>query len=304
MKTEELLTHFVDKSSENIIVLNATKEYKNGKKIALNDVSFHISMGECFGLLGNFGSGKSTLLKVLSSVKDLTSGKIYIYGLNISKYYLAVQKHVVYCPYETFLLEELTVYEHLKLFLHIHGFPRNKLKEFIEYFSEFTEISEYLGLRVKVLNEGAKKLLCITITLLNCPKIILLDEPTHTTDVKERYKIWNLIHKLHESHRTVIIASNSVSECEALCSRLAIISNGELSCIGSVQKLKNKFFKAIILKIRMKLTKHNLNFYSATSVENTSFSTEISQESIEVGVEDVQKLIITLKLKFPNMLVM
>lgn len=302
MKREEHFTHFVDITPNNIIVLNAIKKYENGKKTALNDISFHVSMGQCFGLLGDFRSGKSTLLQVISSVKDLTSGKIYINGLNINKNYLAVQKDVVYCPIEIFLLEEFTVYEHFKLFLNIHGIPRNKLREFVTYYSEFTGITDYLNLRVKVLNEGTRRILCLALILLNRPKIILLDEPTHSIDVKEKREIWNVIHKIYESQRTVIIASNNAAECEALCSRLAVIVSGELRCIGSVQKLKNKFSNGLILKIKMKLTKHNLKFYSATSLENTSFSTEISEESVETGNDDIYKVMNSLKLRFPNVL--
>ncbi|KAL5275087.1 ABCA3 family protein [Megaselia abdita] len=303
VKREENFAHFANKSPNNIVVLNATKEYKNGKKIALNDVSFILNAGECFCLLGNSGSGKSTLLKALSAVKDLTSGKAYINGLNINKHYATVQKDVAYCPFEIFLLEEFTVYEHLTLFLNIYGLPRNKIKEFITYFSEFTEITEYLSLKVKVLNEGLKKKLCVAIMLLHCRKLILLDEPTYTIDIKERREIWELIHLLYESQRTIIIASNNATECEALCSRLAIMVNGEFSCIGSVQKLKNNFFKGLALIIRMKQTKYDFKFYSATSLENTSFSTEESQESVKVVSEDISKVLKTLKLHFSNVLI-
>lgn len=300
VKREETLTHFIDKSSNNIIALNVTKEYRNGKKVALHDVSFHVNMGECFGLLGSFESGKSTLLQILCAVIDLTSGKIYINGVNINKNYSTVQKDIVYCPFEIFLFEEFTVYEHLKWFLNIHGLPKNRIKEFINKFSEFTGVMDYLSLRVKELKDGIRKKNCIAITLLNSPKILLLDEPTHGVNVKERREIWNLIQNIYESQRTVIISSNIVAECEALCTRLAIVVNGEFSCIGSVQAIKNKFCNELILKIKLKSTKQNLMFFSATSLENTSLSTEISQESMEVGDDDIRILMNSLKLKFPN----
>lgn len=300
VRNEENFAHLVDKSSNDIVVLNAIKEYQDGKIIAINDISFHVSTGECFCILGDFGSGKSSLIKVLATVEDLTSGNAYIDGLNISKDYDGRQANVVYCPFEIYLFEEFTVYDHLRIFLGIYGFPKKDMLDFVQNFTELIGLSQYLNKKVGSLREGQKRKLCLSLLLMNCPKVLLLDEPTHSIDLIERRQIWSLIHLINQTNKTVIIATNSAAECEALCSRLAVMVEGKFSCIGSVQRLKNKFSIGLILNIKMAVTKKTSQFYSASCMENESFTTEESEESVKVGRDDINKLILFWKDYFPN----
>lgn len=287
MKREENFAHMFNNSVEDIIALNITKEYCDGKKVALYDLSFHVSAGECLGLLGGFGAGKTTLLRILCASNDITSGNAYIEGIDVSSDLEALQNITAYCPSNIFLLEEFTVLENLNMFLDIRGMRREIKSKFIKELSQYIGISEYLKFQIRSLKKGIQKKVCLAIVLLNCPRVLLLDEPTLDLDPVDRLSIWDLIRKYYQSQRTVIIGSKNIAECECLCSRVAILVQGEFRGIGSVQKIKNKFSFGLIIKIEMKLTHIKRNVHGVTQ-QPTNRSESL--ESILLESEDKSRL--------------
>ena len=215
-----------------ITIDNVCKNYKSKK--ALDNVSLQIKEGELFGLLGVNGAGKTTLIKILCGLSKKTSGEITINGLDIDKDIDKIKEIIDISPQETSVANNLTVKENLEFFANIYNNnDTNTLSEVVEIFN----LNEVLNQRAKTLSGGYKRRLSIAIALISKPKILFLDEPTLGLDVFARRELWKIIKKLQKSI-TIILTSHYLEEIENLCDRVAILSNGKLLEIGTIENIK------------------------------------------------------------------
>ena len=217
----------------NIITINnVCKNYKEKK--ALDNVSLTIKQGELFGLLGVNGAGKTTLIKILCGLTRKTSGTITINNFNLDKDIDKIKEIIDISPQETSVANNLTVKENLEFFANIYSNSDTKtINEVIDIFN----LNEVLNQRAKTLSGGYKRRLSIAIALISKPKILFLDEPTLGLDVFARRELWNIIKKLQKSI-TIILTSHYLEEIENLCDRVAILSNGKLLQIGTLEEIK------------------------------------------------------------------
>ena len=217
----------------NIITIDEVcKNYKEKK--ALDKVSFTIKHGELFGLLGVNGAGKTTLIKILCGLTKKTSGTIIINDLNLDKDIDKIKKIVDISPQETSVAKNLTVKENLEFFANIYS--NNNIKTINEVIEVFN-LKDVLNQRAKTLSGGYKRRLSIAIALISKPKILFLDEPTLGLDIFARRELWNIIKKL-QKNITIILTSHYLEEIENLCDRVAILSNGKLLKIGTIEEIK------------------------------------------------------------------
>ena len=217
-----------------IKIKNVSKKYKAKK--ALNNVSLTIKKGETFGLLGVNGAGKTTLIKILCGLTKKTGGEITINGLNIDTEIDKIKEIIDISPQETAVANNLTVKENLDFFANVYGncdesLMRNIIKTF--------NLNDVLNQRAKTLSGGYKRRLSIAIALISEPKILFLDEPTLGLDVFARRELWGIIKKLQE-HITIILTTHYLEEVENLCDRIAILSNGKIIEVGTIDELKKK----------------------------------------------------------------
>ena len=217
----------------NIITIeNVCKNYKTKK--ALDNVSLTIKEGELFGLLGVNGAGKTTLIKILCGLTNKTSGTIMIDNFNLDKDIDKIKEIIDISPQETSVANNLTVKENLEFFANIYNNNNtNTINEIIDIFN----LNEVINQRAKTLSGGYKRRLSIAIALISKPKILFLDEPTLGLDVFARRELWNIIRKLQKDI-TIILTSHYLEEIENLCDRVAILSNGKLLKIGTIEELK------------------------------------------------------------------
>lgn len=207
---------------------------------------------ECFGLLGVNGAGKTTTFKMMTGDERITSGTAYVKGMNLAADVNSVYKEIGYCPQFDALLDDLTGREILRIFCLLRGVQRDRIDQISEELAKSFGFMKHLDKETKAYSGGNKRKLSTALAVIGSPSVIYLDEPTTGMDPAARRQLWNMVCRIRDSGKSIVLTSHSMEECEALCTRLAIMVNGEFKCIGSTQHLKNKFSKGLILKIKVK----------------------------------------------------
>uniref|UniRef100_A0A8C6JMY7 ATP-binding cassette sub-family A member 2 n=1 Tax=Melopsittacus undulatus TaxID=13146 RepID=A0A8C6JMY7_MELUD len=266
-----------DADNDMLKIENLTKVYKSrkiGRILAVDRLCVGVRPGECFGLLGVNGAGKTTTFKMLTGDESTTGGEAFINGHSILKELLQVQQSLGYCPQFDALFDELTAQEHLELYTRLRGIPW-KDEERVGWALKKLELTKYADKPASTYSGGNKRKLSTAIALIGYPAFIFLDEPTTGMDPKARRFLWNLILDVIKTGRSVVLTSHSMEECEALCTRLAIMVNGRLKCLGSIQHLKNRFGDGYMITVR---TKSSLNVKEVVRFFNRNFPEAVLKE--------------------------
>jgi ABC-type multidrug transport system ATPase subunit len=224
---------------------------------AVKDLWFAIPKGEVFGFLGVNGAGKSTTLKMLSGDVIPTSGTAEMGGFDILNEQVAVRRLLGYCPQTNAILPLLTVREHLHLFARIKGVPWREVAAVVARRIEQLDLGEFTNKLAGTLSGGNKRKLCVAIALIGEPPIVFLDEPSAGMDPVAKRFMWNLIASLSGGGGaqrtngarasgeggacTIVLTTHSMEECTALCTKIGIMVDGGLRCLGTEQHLKTKF---------------------------------------------------------------
>lgn len=220
-----------------IQVQNITKKY--GNFTAIEDIKFEIKEGEIVGLLGQNGAGKSTTMNIITGFIEPTEGRVIIDGYDISKNPKKAKKQIGYMPEGVPLYLDLTVKEFVTYMAELKGIKRNEKKEMIQKALEDTNLVDVQNKLIKNLSRGYKQRVSLAGTLVNNPKVIILDEPTVGLDPKQVTEIRALIKRLGKSH-TVILSSHILSEVSQICDRVIIINKGKIVAIDTPEKLEER----------------------------------------------------------------
>ncbi|MGH0160942.1 UNVERIFIED_CONTAM: hypothetical protein FKN15_044125 [Acipenser sinensis] len=195
---------------------------------------------------------------------------------------LKVQQSLGYCPQFDALFEDLTAREHLELYTRLRGVPWKDEERVVKWALDKLELTKYADKPVGTYSGGNKRKLSTAIALIGYPSLIYLDEPTTGMDPKARRFLWNLILDIIKTGRSVVLTSHSMEECEALCTRLAIMVNGHFKCLGSIQHLKNRFGDGYMITVR---TKSSLNVKEVVRFFNRNFPEAILKEHHHTKVQ-------------------
>ncbi|XP_055535486.1 phospholipid-transporting ATPase ABCA3-like [Wyeomyia smithii] len=237
-------------NSYNLVLKDVSKYYKNLR--AVNKLSIAVRHSECFGLLGINGAGKTSTFKMLTGDENISAGQAWVSGISLLTEMNRVHRHIGYCPQFDALLEDLTGRETLKLFAMLRGVQNHELNSVSITLAEELNFMKHIDKRTKAYSGGNKRKLSTALALMGNPAVVYLDEPTTGMDPGAKRQLWNVICKVREAGKAIVLTSHSMEECEALCSRLAIMVNGEFMCLGSTQHLKNKFSKGFLLTVKVK----------------------------------------------------
>ncbi|XP_038195780.1 ATP-binding cassette sub-family A member 12 isoform X2 [Arvicola amphibius] len=235
-----------------------TKTYQliHKKIIAVNNISLGIPAGECFGLLGVNGAGKTTIFKMLTGDVIPSSGNILIRNKSGSLGHVDSHSSLLgYCPQEDALDDLVTVEEHLYFYARVHGIPEKDIKETVHKLLRRLHLMPYKDRSTSMCSYGTKRKLSTALALIGKPSILLLDEPSSGMDPKSKRHLWRIISEEVQNKCSVILTSHSMEECEALCTRLAIMVNGRFQCIGSLQHIKSRFGRGFTVKVHLKNNK-------------------------------------------------
>uniref|UniRef100_A0A8C2WRY2 ATP binding cassette subfamily A member 3 n=1 Tax=Cyclopterus lumpus TaxID=8103 RepID=A0A8C2WRY2_CYCLU len=225
-----------------LVLQELSKVYGSGGNIlAVDRLSLAVGKGECFGLLGFNGAGKTTTFKMLTCDESVTSGDAYIDGYSILRDVKKVQQRIGYCPQFDALLDHMTGRETLSMYSRLRGIPEKYVSGCVENVLRSLLLEPHAEKLVRSYSGGNKRKLSAGIALIGGPPVIFLDEPSTGMDPVARRLLWDAVTRTRESGKAIIITSHSMEECEALCTRLAVMVNGQFKCLGSPQHLKSKF---------------------------------------------------------------
>ena len=217
-----------------IEVSHLTKQY--GNHLAVDDVSFTVADGQICGLLGPNGAGKSTIMNILTGYLSATSGQVTVAGHPLPEEADAAKACVGYLPEQPPLYPEMTVQEYLTFAAELKGVKKAERKEQVCRAARRTGLEAVLPRLIRSLSKGYKQRVGIAQALLGSPRLIILDEPTVGLDPAQVIEIRKLIRELGRAH-TVILSSHILSEVQAVCQQILILSKGPLAAVGSLEEL-------------------------------------------------------------------
>uniref|UniRef100_A0A3B3VDY7 P-type phospholipid transporter n=1 Tax=Poecilia latipinna TaxID=48699 RepID=A0A3B3VDY7_9TELE len=261
-------------------IKDLSKTYRGTIIPAVDRICVGVSPGECFGLLGVNGAGKTTTFKMLTGDIDVTSGEATVSGYSILTNILDVHQNMGYCPQFGAIDELLTGREHLHLYARLRGVPESEISRVAEWAIQKLGLSAYAGRSAGTYSGGNKRKLSTAIAMIGCPALVLLDEPTTGMDPLSRRFLWNSIMSVIQDRRAVVLTSHSMEECEALCTRLAIMVNGSFKCLGTIQHLKYKFGDGYVVTMKIRAAKPGClpNLNPAEAFMESTFPGSIQRE--------------------------
>ena len=217
-----------------IEVSHLSKSY--GSRPAVQDLSFTVPDGQIYGLLGPNGAGKSTIMNILTGYLSATSGQVTVAGHPLPEEADAAKACVGYLPEQPPLYPEMTVQEYLTFAAELKGVKKAERKEQVCRAARRTGLETVLPRLIRSLSKGYKQRVGIAQALLGSPRLIILDEPTVGLDPAQVIEIRKLIRELGRAH-TVILSSHILSEVQAVCQQVLILSKGKLAASGTLQEL-------------------------------------------------------------------
>lgn len=282
-----------------ISVQGLVKEYKD--VAAVKNISFDIATGKCFGLLGPNGAGKTTTIEMMEGLTKPTRGEIKLFGNVLDKN--ALDKIGIQFQ-QTALQDFLTVTETINLFSSFYQTTRST-----QSLIEMCDLTEVADRNHQKLSGGQKQRLLLALALVNDPEVIFLDEPTTGLDPHARRNFWDLLTKIKNSGKTIIITTHYMDEAQYLCDEIAIMNRGEIIAHDSPDNLLQQHFSGAIIRLPQEnlpdcshfenIRPYGDGFYDidAVNVEETItdlLSRGISLEGLQVKSANLDDLFIKL----------
>jgi ABC-2 type transport system ATP-binding protein len=199
---------------------------------AVKGLSFEVYDGEIFGLLGPNGAGKSTTLEIIETLREKTSGKVWVNGFDLDHQPQQIKKIIGVQLQTSGFYPGLNLVELMDLFAGLYNHKVNAME-----LLDMVNLRDKAKSKVKELSGGQKQRFSIATTLINNPKIIFLDEPTTGLDPQARRNLWDLVKTIRSQGTTVIITTHYMDEAEFLCDRVAIVDSGKIVALNTPDKL-------------------------------------------------------------------
>lgn len=285
-----------------IMCSGISKDY--GKNKVLIDLDLSINDGEIFGIIGMSGSGKSTLLNIIIGFLQPETGDVLFKTekgmIPISKSPNKVKPLFGFAPQEPSFYPKLTVSENLEYFATMYSLPKPDIKNNTEELLKLVNLTPSKDALAKELSFGMQKRLGIACALVHKPKVLILDEPTADLDPILRRETWELLSKVNKTGTTIIIASHLLDELEGECDRIAVLHDGKITKIGSIEHLKrlyttnnevslitsSKNYKKIVSRLR---SKRALKISKVTQRDNSIVLQTASAEELIAALVKIVK---------------
>ncbi|MEI7604130.1 MAG: ATP-binding cassette domain-containing protein [bacterium] len=209
-----------------------------GKTKVIDDLSFSVMSGEIFAFLGANGSGKTTTLRCLLGIYEADEGQLFING----KKYTQDDSYLLgYLPEERGLYVTSRVLETLIYFGRIKGMEYDAAKKFSLNYLERVGLADKANLNINKLSSGQQQKIQLGITIINSPKLLILDEPTKGLDPVNRSLLLEILMELNKSGSTIIFSTHQMEEAEKIADRLLMIKNGKSVLYGNIEEIKKSF---------------------------------------------------------------
>ncbi|MCX7634945.1 MAG: ABC transporter ATP-binding protein [Syntrophales bacterium] len=220
-----------------------------GAFVAVDDVSFDVMGGECFGILGPNGAGKTTTIRMIYGFSPLTSGSLRVFGMDIATEARRIKALIGVCQQDNTLDPELSVLENLLVFarfFHIEGpAARRRAEELLSFMS----LGAKRHSRVLELSGGMVRRVLIARALINDPALLILDEPTTGLDPQSRHQVWERLRELKVRGISILLTTHYMDEAFHLCDRLIIMDHGRILVGGPPSQLVRDHVGRHVLEI-------------------------------------------------------
>jgi ABC-2 type transport system ATP-binding protein len=272
---------------------NLVKRYSN--VLAVDDVSFSVREGICFGLLGPNGAGKTTSVEMIEGVTRPTSGEIYYYGeLAGSRF----RQEAGIQFQNTALQDHLTVLESLQMFRTLYDRQAD-----LDHIIDECSLRDLLDRDNRKLSGGQRQRLLLAVALVNRPKLIFLDEPTTGLDPQARRNFWELVQRILAEGSTVILTTHYMDEAQVLCDEIAIMDSGKIMTQGPPDALLRQRYKGLIIELPLEDVQDELEGLDYRIIE-TKGTVEVVSTDVMQSLGDLSKHVKNLdhiKIRQPNL---
>jgi ABC-2 type transport system ATP-binding protein len=253
-------------SQKGIQVQGLVKKF--GQNIVLNDLTFSVSKGELFGLIGPDGAGKTTLFRIMATLMLADSGNISVFGFDVVRDFKQIRSMIGYMPGRFSLYQDLSVEENLHFFATVFGTTVNENYTLIK--DIYSQIEPFKKRLAGKLSGGMKQKLALSCALIHAPKCLILDEPTTGVDAVSRVEFWNMLKNLQKHNITILVSTPYMDEA-GLCDRIALFQKGRILSIDTPDSVAGSYDKKLwAVRADDKYTLiESLRSYSAIDSVNT-----------------------------------
>lgn len=217
--------------------------------IAVDNVSFQVNEGECFGFLGPNGAGKTTIMRMICCTSPVTKGTLEVLGMNVNLKPREIKRMIGVAPQENNLDPDFSVFKNLTTYARYFEMPKELASSRADGLLQFMHLKEKSDVLITELSGGMKRRLIIARALINEPRILILDEPTTGLDPQARHLIWDKIGELKSRGVTVLITTHYMDEAERLCDRLVIMETGKILVEGPPDRLIDETIGTGVIEI-------------------------------------------------------
>jgi ABC-2 type transport system ATP-binding protein len=227
-----------------------TKRY--GDLIAVNHIDLNLKEGDVFGFIGPNGSGKTTTMRMIATLLQPDYGEAYVCGKSIYTHAQEIRRLVGFMPDFFGVYEDMTVVEYLEFFAAAYRVRPEHRRKVVEEKLELVDMAFKRDAMVNQLSRGQTQRIGLARVLLHDPQVLLLDEPASGLDPRARIEIRNLLKRLGEMNKTVIVSSHILPELADVCTRVGMIERGNLIVDGYVDEVMRKARRRVLLHVRVR----------------------------------------------------
>lgn len=228
---------------------NLTKRY--GDLVAVNSINLKLDQGDVFGFIGPNGSGKTTTMKMIATLLNPDHGEAYVCGQSIYTNQQEIRRLVGWMPDFFGVYDDMTIIEYLEFFAATYRINGPNRRKICEEKLELVDMSFKRDAMVNQLSRGQTQRIGLARVLLHDPQVLLLDEPASGLDPRARIEIRNLLKRLGDMNKTVIVSSHILPELADVCTRVGMIEKGNLIIDGNVAQVMRKARERILLHIQV-----------------------------------------------------
>jgi len=228
---------------------NLTKKFKD--LLAVDDVNLEVEEGECFGLLGPNGAGKTSLIRMITAVSPPTKGDIWVLDSDLRAHSQQVKAVLGVVPQHDNLDPDLTVLQNLVTFARYFDIPKDEARQRSLGVLSLFQLEDKRNSHIRELSGGMKRRLLIARSLINTPKIMILDEPTIGLDPQTKYLVWRKLTELKSQGVTQLICTQNMEEATVLCDRVAIMHQGKILSLGVPRELISRYVGGEVWEIEV-----------------------------------------------------
>lgn len=241
---------------------------------AVNDVSFEVYAGEVFGYIGPNGAGKTTSMRILATLDEPSAGDALVDGFSVVDDPDRVRRRLGFMPDYFGTYQNVNVREYLDFFARAYGLTGRERLSAIGEVMEFTQLDTLAEKPIDGLSKGMKQRLCLGRTMIHNPSVLVLDEPAAGLDPRARIELRDMISKLAESGKAILISSHILTELAEICDRVGILEQGRLLAVGSVAEISARVEVQSSVHVRVLDDAQRLRGWLAARDDVAELSTE------------------------------